>query len=60
MDGSVTYDRTGGVPSVMAAYELWNLPTNHGLVAGQFTVQPGASDEHGNVVVNDQIPQTLV
>ena len=51
-DGTATYDRTGGVPSVMAAYGLWELPSGHGLVAGQFTVQPRASDKHGNVVVS--------
>ena len=51
-DGTATYDRTGGVPSVMAAYQPWNLPTGHGLAVGEFTVQPGASDELGNVVVS--------
>ena len=52
MDGTATYDRTGGVPSVMAAYQPWNLPTGHGLAVGEFTIQPGASDEYGNVVVS--------
>ena len=51
-DGTATYDRTGGVPSVMAAYQPWNLPTGHGLAVGEFTIQPGASDEYGNVVVS--------
>ena len=51
-DGTATYDRTGGVPTVMAAYDPWNLPTGHGLAVGEFTLQPGASDEYGNVVVS--------
>ena len=28
------------------------LPSGHGLAAGEITVAPGASDEHGNVVVS--------
>ena len=28
------------------------LPANHGLAVGQFTIQPGASDVHGHVVVS--------
>ena len=51
-DGTATYDQTGGVPTVMAAYGPWELPANHGLVAGQFTIQPGSSAEHGNVMVS--------
>ena len=51
-DGSATYDQTGGIPTVMVAYEPWDLPSNHGLAAGRLTVPPGASDEHGNVVVS--------
>ena len=51
-DGTATYDRTGGVPSVGAAFESWNLPLGHGLVAGEITVLPGGSDEYGNVVVS--------
>ena len=51
-DGSATYAQTGGMPSVMAAYATWTLPVNHGLAVGRFTIQPGASDTHGNVVVS--------
>ena len=51
-DGTATYDRTGGAPSVMAAYQPWTLPPGHGLAVGEFTLQPGASDEYGNVVVS--------
>ena len=51
-DGTASYDRTGGVPGVMAAYGPWELPSGHGLASGTFTVQPGASDEYGNVVVS--------
>ena len=51
-DGTATYDQTGGAPTVMVAYAPWNLPLNHGLAAGQYTVEPGTSDEHGNVVLS--------
>ena len=51
-DGTATYDKTGGVPAAVAAYGLWDLPSGHGLAAGTITVQPGASDEHGNVMVS--------
>ena len=32
--------------------EALTLPENHGLAAGRFTIQPGASDIHGNVLVS--------
>ena len=32
--------------------EALTLPSDHGLAAGSVTVQPGASDEHGDVVVS--------
>ena len=51
-DGMASYERTGGVPTVMAALATWDLPDSHGLTAGEITVQPGASAEHGNVVVS--------
>ena len=51
-DGTASYDRTGGVPGVMAAYGAWALPSGHGLSVGTFTVAPGGSAEHGNVVVS--------
>ena len=51
-DGSATYAQTGGTPTVMAAYEMWTLPANHGLAVGQFTVQPGVSETYGNVLVS--------
>ena len=50
-DGTAVYDRTGGVPSVMAAYNSWGLPPGHGLAAAVITVAAGASKAHGNVVV---------
>ena len=50
-DGTAVYDTTGGVPSVMAAYDSWGLPSGHGLKPGVITVAAGASAEHGNVVV---------
>ena len=50
-DGSIEYERTGGVPSTMSAsMTLAGLPSNHGLSPmDEFTVQPGATAEHGNV-----------
>ena len=51
-DGTASYERTGGVPTVMAAYGSWNLPLGHGLSAGEIRVAPGASRELGNVAVS--------
>ena len=51
-DGTASYERIGGVPTVVAAYGSWSLPSGHGLASGTFTVAPGGSDEHGNVVVS--------
>ncbi len=51
-DGTASYERTGGVPTVMAAYGSWNLPPGHGLAAGEIMVAPGAAEELGNVVVS--------
>ena len=51
-DGTASYERTGGVPSVAAAYGSWRLPSGHGLVAGEISVAPGGSVERGNVVVS--------
>ena len=50
-DGTAEYARTGGVPTVAAAYAGWDLPPGHGLVAGEIVVAAGATAEHGNVVV---------
>ena len=53
-DGSVRYESTGGMPSVMSTVmDLAAAPANHGLDAmDRFTVAPGASDERGNVEVS--------
>ena len=51
-DGSVQYERTGGMPSVMAASESLAIPWVHGLSEGTITVQPGAAEEHGNVTLS--------
>ena len=51
-DGSVQYERTGGMPSVMAASASLTLPPAHGLSQGSITVQPGATVERGNVEVS--------
>ena len=51
-DGTVRYDRTGGMPSIVAASESLALPWVHGLSEGTITVQPGASEEHGNVTLS--------
>ena len=51
-DGSASYERTGGMPSLMSALATQALPPGHGLNAGEITVAPGQSMEHGNVVVS--------
>ena len=51
-DGMVAYARTGGMPSVMFASESLTIPEVHGLSEGLITVQPGASEEHGNVILS--------
>ena len=51
-DGSASYDKTGGIPTLMTASQTLELPAGHGLADDQITVQPGASDEHGNLVVS--------
>ena len=51
-DGSATYIIAGGQPTIMLATELVTLPTNHGLAAGEITVQPGMSETHGNVNIS--------
>ena len=37
-------------PGIMS--EKFTLPSDHGLAAGQFTLQPGAAEAHGNVVLS--------
>ena len=51
-DGSASYQRTGGIPSIMAALAAQTLPAGHGLAAGDITVDPGQSMERGNVIVS--------
>ena len=51
-DGSASYDKTGGIPTLMTARQNLELPAGHGLADDQITVLPGASDEHGNIVVS--------
>ena len=50
-DGSVEYERTGGIPSTMSAFAtLAGVASNHGLSAmDMFTVPAGVTAEHGNV-----------
>ncbi len=50
-DGAASYQRTGGIPSLMPALEPQELPLGHALGPGEITVEAGASEEHGNVVV---------
>ena len=65
-DGAITasdalciFQKALGLPSCLDSLppadnidEPFPLPTDHGLAAGQFTIQPGASGTHGNVVVS--------
>ena len=57
--GSVggTFGATNGASGLAGSFgayrvEPWSLPSAHGLLAGQFTVEPGESEEHGNIVVS--------
>ena len=58
-DALCIFQKALGIPSCldvlpppdMMSEEL-TLPSDHGLAAGQFTIQPGAADVHGNVVVS--------
>ena len=51
-DGSVDYDKTGGMPTFMSALAALMAPLGHGLSAGEFSVEPGASEELGNGAVS--------
>ena len=51
-DGSASYERTGGMPSLMPALATQALPPGHGLGSAEISVAPGQSMEHGNVVVS--------
>ncbi|MDE0030021.1 MAG: hypothetical protein OXU42_11545 [Deltaproteobacteria bacterium] len=51
-DGTASYDRTGGMPTLMPARRPLDLPARHGLAAGRITIAPGTSEEHGNVLVS--------
>ena len=50
-DGSASYARTGGMPSIMPAFAAQTLPPGHGLGTGEVTVAPGESEEHGHVTI---------
>ena len=49
LDGTATYLQTGGAPTVTPVRADLDLPENHGLGAGRFTIAPGASQRSGNV-----------
>ena len=57
-DGDVDQNGTVTATDALLAFqqalseEDLSLPSHHGLAAGRFTVQPGAADERGNVVVS--------
>ena len=51
-DGSVVYDKTGGMPTFMSALAALMAPLGHGLSAGEFSVEQGASEERGNGAVS--------
>ena len=65
-DGAITasdalciFQKALGLPSCLDSLppaedidEPFPLPTDHGLAAGQFAIQPGASGTHGNVVLS--------
>ena len=51
-DGTVEYERTGGMPAIMSASESLTIPQVHGLSEGSITVQAGASEEYANVILS--------
>ena len=58
-DALCIFQKALGIPSCLDVLpppdmmsEDLTLPSDHGLAAGQFTIQPGASDAHDNVVVS--------
>ncbi len=50
-DGTATYERTGGMPTVAVASASLSLPSGHGLPGGPITVEAGMTAEHGNVAI---------
>ena len=56
-DALCIFQKALGLPSCLDTLPPSNqeplpLPSGHGLLVGRFTIQPGASDTHGNVVVS--------
>ncbi len=57
--GSVggTFGATNGESGLAGSFgaylvEPWSLPLGHGLASGRFTVEPGATEEHGNIFLS--------
>ena len=58
-DALCIFQKALGLPSCLDSLppandigEPFPLPSDHGLAAGQFTIQPGAAEAHGNVVLS--------
>ena len=51
-DGSVSYSTGGGIPTIMLVRAPLDLPSNHDLSSGEFTVEAGMTEAHGNVEVS--------
>ena len=51
-DGSMNYSATGGIPTIMLVRAPLDLPSNHDLSSGEFTVEAGMTEAHGNVEVS--------
>ena len=48
-DASVSYSTGGGIPTIMLVRAPLDLPSNHDLPSGEFTVEAGMTEAHGNV-----------
>ena len=52
-DGSVSYAESGGMPTIAPSLaEIMDIPSDHGITVGEFTVAPGSTDQHGTVRVS--------
>ena len=49
---TATYEETGGTPTVEVVTGMVNLPTGHAIPAASYTIEPGATVEHGNVAIS--------
>ena len=49
---TATYVQTGGTPTIETAAGVVSLPAGHAIPAASYTIEPGATEEYGNVAVS--------